>query len=375
KEPNVEFLDDFSSDEMVMLPKHAVEARSGDIKDAANMVPGTGAFIWKKHTPGVGAQMERNPNYFRKGQPFLDWIKTVYIPDESTVISALLTGRIDFLNITSSWRPSHMEGLKNRGGDKIKTYTFPGLQVFRLIYNVQKPPFNDVRVRRAFDLAIDQQGFNTAVLEGGADIAGYMPRWHKMSIPEQEVLAMPGFRPQKAADIEEAKKLLKEAGNPTPAIQLNYRSPAANLVTASTLLQSNFAEIGAKVNLVGEELAVYNVTMSKRTYDMVLYIFTSPTPSPTNVLSAFFQSGAGRNYNGYSNPDFDRLSMAQATEVDPQKRKELVLEMQRILFKDVPMSVTNWTKYNYATTSRVQNFNPGVGSRQMNRLDYVWVSS
>ena len=108
---------------------------------------------------------------------------------------------------------------------------------------------------------------------------------------------------------------------------------------------------------------------------MIAYLFTSPTPSPTAVLSAFYATGAGRNYNGYSNPEFDRLAAAQASELDPSKRKQLVLEMQRILFRDVPISVVNWGRYYYATTSRVQNFNPGIGSRQMSRLDYVWVSS
>ncbi|MBI2907052.1 MAG: ABC transporter substrate-binding protein [Chloroflexi bacterium] len=374
KEPSLDFLGDFAADETVMLPKHAVEAKGGNIKDAGSMVPGTGPFIWKQHTPGVGAQLQRNPKYFREGQPFLDTIRTVYIADESTVLSALLTGRVDFLNITASWRPSHMEGLKSRGADKVKTYSFPGLNTFRLVYNLDKPPFNDVRVRRAFNLAIDHQGFRTAVMEGGADIGGYMPPWSEMSIPEQELAQMPGLRADKKADLEEARRLLNEAGLPTPNVKLTYRSPAANLVAAASLWQRNFTEIGAKVDLQGEELAVYNVTLAKRGYDMIIYLFTSPTASPTAILSTFYATGAGRNFNGYSNAEFDRLAAAQVAEVNPAKRKELVIEMQRILFKDVPLSPVNWGRYYYATTGRVQNFNPGIGSRQMSRLDYVWVS-
>ncbi|MBI2906640.1 MAG: ABC transporter substrate-binding protein [Chloroflexi bacterium] len=374
KDPSMDFLADLAVDEMVMLPRHAVEAYGGDIKDPRRMVAGTGAFVWKGHTAGVGGQMARNPTYFRKGLPYLEWIKSVYIPDESTVLSALLTRRIDFVNIRSAWRPSHMEFLTRRGGDTIKTYNFPGLLAYRLVFNLEKPPFSDVKVRRAFSLATDRHGITKAAMEGGADISPFMPPFGSMVIPAEEAQRLPGFRVEKDADLEEARTLLKEAGYIGGKIRLTYRTPIAIYSAVVSVLQRNMAAVGIDLELVGQELAVFDTSLAKGSYDVILYVFNSPSDTPTALLSGFFKTGAGRNFNKYSNPDFDRLALAQLSETDQRKRRDLVLEMQRMLLRDLPQAVILWSKYYYATTGRIQNFNPGIGSRQMMRLDHVWVS-
>ena len=145
-------------DYMIMMPKHVLEGRD-DVEqffDNPSNIVGSGSMLFVSHELGNTIEMERNPNYFKEGLPFLDGVKAFIIADKSRMMAALTTEQI---LLSPGFAPTEREAadFQELWGDNGTLY-FPGENAFRFFeMNVDNPPLDDPRVRRAIYLAIDRK--------------------------------------------------------------------------------------------------------------------------------------------------------------------------------------------------------------------------
>jgi ABC-type transport system substrate-binding protein len=203
KTPNTLFPHNLAEHVTVIFPREVLE-EDGDLKKRHI---GTGPYILKEHTRKVRIVLTRNPDYWDSGRPYVDQYTILSTPDSATRLAAFRTGQSDILWVASL---SEVETVrKTNPAAVVQTYK-NSLAPFGLSLAQDRPPFNDVRVRRAISMAIDRQKQVDTVFEGHG-----IPGWGVPYIYYQDkmpTLAELGpwwqYRPA------EAKKLLAEAGHP-----------------------------------------------------------------------------------------------------------------------------------------------------------------
>src|SRR5262247_3664111 len=203
KRPQPSILMMLASGQSPVYPAHV------PIADQRNRCVGTGPFKFKEWRRGEFVEYVKNPDYFVKGRPYLDGLKYVIISERGTRTAALQAGRLDAAGpgeTTKAIADQLKAAVPQMVITRVGSLTSPNLLV-----NNTRPPFNDVRVRRAVDLAIDREGYIEGVLHGaGVTGAALAPRpYGSWGLSESELTSILG-KPEgrKAA----ARKLLAEAG-------------------------------------------------------------------------------------------------------------------------------------------------------------------
>jgi peptide/nickel transport system substrate-binding protein len=201
KTPNTLFPQNVAESVTVIFPREVLE-EDGDLK---KRLIGTGPYILKEHTRKVRIVLQRNPDYYDKGRPYLDELVILSAPDSATRKAAFRTGQSEILQVAS---PSEVEVILKTNPSAVAQEYANWLAPFGLALSQDKPPFNDVRVRRAISMAIDRQKQVDTVYEGHG-IAGWgVPYvYYQDTKPTlKELGPWWQYRP------EEAKKLMAEAG-------------------------------------------------------------------------------------------------------------------------------------------------------------------
>ncbi|PYM31000.1 MAG: hypothetical protein DME15_18990 [Candidatus Rokuibacteriota bacterium] len=200
---NVLFPQNLAEPVAVIFAREVLE-EDGDLK---KRMLGTGPYILKEHTRKVRVVLQRNPDYFDKGRPYVDEYVILSTPDAATRLAAFRTGQSDIIWLAS---PSEVETVRKTNPAIVVQSYHNTLAPFGLALAQDRPPFNDVRVRRAVSMAIDRQRQVDTVYEGHG-IAGWgVPYiYYRDKAPTVKDLGpWWQYRP------EEAKRLLAEAGHP-----------------------------------------------------------------------------------------------------------------------------------------------------------------
>jgi peptide/nickel transport system substrate-binding protein len=203
KTPNALFPQNVAEPVAVIFSREVLE-EDGDLK---KRLIGTGPYILKEHTRKVRIVLQRNPDYFDTGRPYVDQYVILSTPDSATRTAAFRTGQSDFLAVQSL---SEVETVrKTNPGAVVQAVPFT-LTPFGLALAQDRPPFNDVRVRRAISMAIDRQKQVDTLFEGHGLLGCGVPyNYYQDTSPTMKDLG-PWWQYRPA----EAKKLLAEAGHP-----------------------------------------------------------------------------------------------------------------------------------------------------------------
>ena len=174
---------------------------------------GTGPFVSEILQQDIVSKIRRNPNHWREGLPFVDGADFLVIRDATTAFSAWASGKLDILGQGS--------GSITSGQLSQAARDFPDKPIFEffhpggmgLLYNTERPPFDNVNVRKAVDLVMDRQEWLTAVTSGPYVDGGLGGLWLAGDFyghTQEEMEAWPGYRQPKDEDIAEANRLLDE---------------------------------------------------------------------------------------------------------------------------------------------------------------------
>jgi len=296
---------------------------------------GTGPFQLLRYTPGVATELERNPTYWRQGLPLLDGIKILVMPDQSTVVSALRAGRIDVAEFRAAAAVQQLETTAPHL--KFHPCLYPASVVLSM--RTDKAPYNDVRVRRAISMAIDQQALVESVYLGKAMAVPtqVVPVYKPYYVPLEEF--PPEIRRYAEYHPDEAKKLLAEAGYPNGF-------SATLVATARYVDQKQMAEaivdmlskVGIKVELEIWDWGLFAKKILLGGGQMEHMAVNFLSGADLDVHSKVYDSyvpGAARNRSHVDDPELLRLGTEQMVATDIEKRKEIIRKIQ---FRQLEMS-------------------------------------
>jgi peptide/nickel transport system substrate-binding protein len=302
-----------------IVPKAYVE-RVGD--QDFNIKPlGSGPYKLREWQKGVQAVLEANGTYWRGKPPF----KTVTfraVPDVSTRIADLKTGRADLIRLLP---PDEAIALKSDA--RLAVLTVPTERVGYLFINAQSGPTTDLRVRRAIAYAIDKPGLVDALLQGfgkpvnsiGAEpIFGYTP----------DIVGY-GYDPAKA------RALVKEAGADGAAITF-LTSPAYDRRVVEAI-QQMINDVGLKVEVVALDHATFLRRRQGTPADaggLALGVWSCACQDADGIIFPLFRSGS--TWSKYSNPAYDAAVDAARSTLDEAKRMAEYRKAYEILREDVP---------------------------------------
>lgn len=276
---------------------------------------GTGAFELVSYDVGTRAVVKRRENgAWWGGEALLDGVEFIdYGTDPSAVVSAFESGEVDLNNETNADFVDILDGL-----DLVKSEVATATTLVART-NVTQKPYDDQRVRNALQMAVD----NNAVLQIGYNGRGTVGENHHVSPIHPEYFELP----KKTRDTAGAKKLLEEAG------QLDFEH---DLITVEDDWQKNtgdaiaaqLREAGIKVKRTVLPGSTFWNDWTKYPYSMTIWYMR---PLAVQVLALGYRTGEAWNESSYSNPEFDaKLEQALAI-TDPEKRREVMKDIEQIL--------------------------------------------
>jgi peptide/nickel transport system substrate-binding protein len=339
-----------------------------------NKCVGTGPFKLKENRAGEFVEYVKNPDYFVKGRPYLDGIKYVIIKDRSTQIAAVQAGQLDVAG--SGWNKANAETAKN-GNPKLVVVESDSNVNDNVLVNFKLKPFDDVRVRRAINLALDRKSYLVGPRQGAATFGGaLLPKpagvW---GLPAAEVKGLPGMG-DSAKQKAEAKKLLADAGfgpgNPMKLV-VSTRALAIYVDTASWMVDQ-LKQIGIDATLEQIETGVWHPKMTRLEYQVALNLTGVGIDDPDAQLFENYRCGSQRNFSGYCSEEIDRLMVEQSATLDKAKRLKLVNEIDRKLQADGARPVLGWGKQYGVHWPHVKNLPQHENSiYNISRYQDVWL--
>ncbi|SFA79183.1 peptide/nickel transport system substrate-binding protein [Rhizobium sp. NFR07] len=333
---------------------------TGDLKSLSTKAVGTGPFKLVSYEPDRLIVVERNEKYYDPARPYLDRVEVQVFPDISAEGSALISGNID---IISTIQPT--EFLRIDGTDGIDALRTPSGQFCNINFGCDTAPFNDARVRKAIALTVDREAMVGFVTEGFGTTGNDTP----LNPSYQFFKSVK----QREANIEEAKKLLAEAGFPNglEATLIASDRPAVRTQLA-VALREMAKEAGITINVQTMPHATYLEQVWKKGSFYVGFYNMQPTPD--GIFKLLYTSDAAWNETRWNNKDFDALVAEARGTTDEEKRTELYTKAQEIMNEEVPSIIPSFFDVLAAKRSWVQNFEAHPRASVF-RLDYVSLSS
>ncbi|MBV9734908.1 MAG: hypothetical protein JO209_03285 [Acidisphaera sp.] len=283
---------------------------------------GTGAFVFKDWNQGVDVTVERNPNYWQKGLPHWDRIVFNDIGTLNIGIQRLLTGEADYLDALS------VDELRQiQGDDKLRVEKAKIGRWYTLQFQVDKPPFNDIRLRKAIAYALDRDKINAITMGGQARISnGPIPSGVWWSSPDAIVYDREPAR---------SKELLKQAGI-APGTRLVLSAPDnAVLRKLVQLVVEQLGEVGLDVRLQPVAQSEWYARVVQKAIDFTPMRWTQ-LADPDGMLYVLLDSKGYANTTGYSNPEVDRMLEEARQSLDQAKRKALYAAVKTKVMEDLP---------------------------------------
>ena len=326
--PEAPFIADMAMDFASIQSKEYADSleaagRQGDLNQAP---VGTGPFQFVAYQKDAVIRYQANPDYWDGKQPIDDLVFAITI-DSAVRMQKLQAGECQ---IAPYPNPADLAGLK--ADPNLTVMEQPGLNVGYLAYNTQQPPFDDVKVRKALNMAINKQAIIDAVFEGQGQIA-------KNPIPPT-MWSYNDAVEDDPYDPEAAKAMLAEAGQDGLKMKI-WAMPVArpynpNARRMAELIQADFAKVGVEVEIVSYEWGEYLKMSSDVKRDgAVLLGWTGDNGDPDNFLAVLLGCDAVGNSNRAQwcyQPFEDLIQKAKVTSGQDDRAK--LYEQAQVVFKE-----------------------------------------
>ncbi|MCH7999495.1 MAG: ABC transporter substrate-binding protein, partial [Chloroflexi bacterium] len=337
--PFIPALQDMANGTWAIIPAKVLEA----YPSLSQVAFGSGPFMLDEFRGSERIVLKRHPNFFLNPRPWLDEYRIIVIAEGSSLLAAFESGQHDINGAVLS--KADAESLME--SDDFIVDKFPSL-FYPVIQMKMRPPFDDIRVRKAIDLALDRDDFINVIWSGeglyNGPIQAPQVKW---ALPQEELRAF--YR----HDLEEAKQLLTEAGFPDgfkTKMKLPKLPGAAIIGDMAVLIKDQLSRVNIDVQLDEVELGAYIVNVIlPGNFDMTFFP-NLPWQEPDRPLSFYHSlgvTGTG-NWTNYSNPELDKLIDAQAEEFDVEKRQEIILAAQRLILTEHGPQLTLPGSFGYA---------------------------
>ena len=317
---------------------------------------GTGPFTVKSFTPGRESVHVKNANYWRSGEPYFDQVRIINFPSDAAKVNALLAGQIEAMADVPFAQVPIVKGRKT-----LRIYTAQTGAWTPLCMRVDVAPYNDVRVRRAFRLLINRP---QAVQQG---LSGYGRVGNDIYSPFDPAYAGDEF-PQRKYDPEQARSLLRQAGQENLSVELITSPQDTGMVEGATIFASN-AKAG------GVNVTVKNVDGGTIYGDQYLkWPFSADYWGTRNYLlqaatgvlkTAPFNETHWDQYSGYKR--FESLYRQALATVNEKKRAEIIKEMQRMEYNDGGLIIWGFKNLTDGYSAKIGGYKVDRGTLNLNK--------
>jgi oligopeptide transport system substrate-binding protein len=357
--PTAYFLDLAAFSTYLPVRRDAVERHGGRWTFPPNLVS-NGAYRlaeWRFRSRMI---WEKNPYYWDAASVALGRIELRVFDQTTTALNAYETGAVDLTTVVPALAAQPLLRRRDEGRRRDVLYgTNLGTYFYR--FNCSRPPLSDARLRRALALAVDRR----AVIERAAR-GGQMPAF--VLVPP----GLPGYRPPPglAEDVQEARRLLAEAGYPggrgLPQLAILVNKGMDHVPVAEMLQQQWRDRLGLDIRIEQVEWKVFLDMMTGLQYQVARAGWYGDYVDPNTFLDMFV-TGGGNNQTGWSNAAYDRLVESAARRTDPAARLEDLRQAEAILLREVPIVPL----YYYTAFMLVRPGLEGVEPNLMNRIDFA----
>lgn len=311
-----------------MISKKAYEELGDQYGMTAETTIGTGPYTVAEFTPEQSVTYVSNENYF-KGAPDVKTVEVQTIVNDESALIALQTGEVDYLQ--SSAPAISVPTIQ--ADPKLELVNIVSKKVYYICFNTEQGPFADARMRKAVALALNREDLNIIITEGLGTIVyypGYPTNTGNPDINDEVAYAQ---------DIEEAKRLVKEAGYEGATVTASMENNTV-LQQFATAVNSQLAAIGLnmEVNMM-EYTAFMEDVFANGNYEMTCSFNTAKTGDMDLVWTNWFDSskvGSG-NTARYVNPKMDELLSIARQEMDPEAREDAYKDCIELYLEDLPL--------------------------------------
>lgn len=304
----------------------AIQAKGDDYN--RNPV-GTGPFMVKSWTAGDRMVLERNPDYWNKGHPYLDRVVLRPLPDSQARFASLQSGETDVV-WADEFEADNIVRARKDPALQVLSYAGSGAAVNAI--NTKVPPLDDVRVRRALVMALDRKKMSQALTNGLARPASN-PYGDGSWVKCKDDGALP-------EDPAKAKELIKEYGKPVKFKMLFTATPRGR--ANGQVLQQLWKNVGADMEIEQVDQATFPPRAFQRKFDIIGWRIVD-FPDPDVQMYANFHTGSPVALANYSNPELDKLLEHARVTPDQAKRTEDYCAISRIINQE---AIWFWTFQN-----------------------------
>jgi peptide/nickel transport system substrate-binding protein len=334
-EGDADFLYPLSDYHVLVVPK--------DFKDWSKPI-GTGAFIFGSFNPGVSATAKRNPNYWNPDRGFVDDVTFTCINDTPARMNAIMSGKVDIIDRVDTATIDLLKKVRNielvmaRGG-------------YHAIYAARcdTAPFSDPNLRKALKYAIDRQQLLRFLFNGYGAIGNDSP------IPVSDTYFNKDLE-QTAYDPDKAKFYFAKANIDGPLVLSASDAAFNGAVDAAKLFQANARAAGVKFDVKEEPADGFwkNVWLKAPFCES----YWAGRPAATQMFTTAYKSNAVWNDTGFKDPKFDQILIDAKKEIDPDKRRPMIYELQRIVHDDGGAIIPAFKDWVDATAKRIKGYKP-----------------
>jgi peptide/nickel transport system substrate-binding protein len=341
----------------------------------AKEIVGTGPFVFVERVRGAHWVGRRFEDYFDQPRPYLDGFRAVNTSSAS-LVSALQSGQVmaEFRTLAPSQRDQLKAALADRIQFHSTTYSFMILVAF----NTRKAPFDDARVRRALSLAIDRWGGaqNLAKVSSLTFVGATQRPGSPWAATEEELATYPGFSRDIAASREEAKRLLREAGQENLSLRLVNRNIADPYTSAGVYLVDQWRQIGVKTEHAQVDVGQLMNSMRSGTFDVIIDFVGGEAMDDPSIELARSVSADVSSYNpsGFIDRTVDQLYAKVDSTFDVAERKRILRELERRLLTEAYQVPFMWLNRTVGMASNVRGFTISPSHFVNQDLATIWLA-
>jgi len=330
------------------LRKFGEEQPDSKWTKAGNFV-GNGPFNLKTWEPDKQIVVNKSQTYWDKDAVRLKEIHFYPIGDHKAEERSFQAGQ---LHVTENLPLDRVDYYRKQNAGSLRLDPYLGTYFY--IFNVTRPPFDNVKIRQALNMAVDRKKLVEYVTKGGEAVAlSFTPP------------GAAGYtcRTRLTEDVTKAKQLLAEAGYPDgkgfPKTQLLYNTSDANVRIAEAVQQMWKTAINIDIELINMEFKVCVAAMDEKNYDIARMSWIGDYVDPNSFLDMWI-TGRGNNRTGWSNKEYDWLLSEAAQAIDKNTRYELLQQAEQILMTEMPIIPLYFYRTKHLVNPSVQGWDPNI---------------
>jgi peptide/nickel transport system substrate-binding protein len=326
---------------------------------------GTGAFRFVEKVPQDHITLERNPNYWAKGLPYLDRLIFRTIVDDNARVANVKSGDIEMISGVPLPQVKQLAKEAAQPGARIRLLEHGAFQWDGMSLNTTRPPFDSKLLRQAFSATIDRDAIANAVLQGAAYPANsFFPTGTPAYDPTWKV---------PARNLSAAREKLREAGRPEGFEFTVLATAGQQRQAVAQALQAMAADVGIRLKIQIVETGALGDSITRLQHQAALMIWSGRPDPDFDIYPFVTSSGIGAlNFAGYANPKVEEMLDSARYLNNMAQRRRVYHEVTKILADDVPYVILYFPKEYKLVSTRVHGFVHVPDG--MLRLRTVWLA-